>query len=135
MHSDQMEPCQFCGRLIDYGRICYQCAEVARTTEQPNLFETKEQAIARVESNANGEWLEAARTACLRVANAKPTFTSDDVWDVLEWQNATTHEPKAMGAVLAGLSKAGLIRKTGRYRPTRRAIAHGRDLAEWTINE
>lgn len=141
--------CHSCGRLIEADSLfCYRCGEIetallgsARFAEAdtaagfPARYETKEEALARVERNADAAWYEAAREACLSVAQMRPTFTSDDIWKTLEWRGVATHEPKAMGAVLNGLARAGLIRKTGRYVQTTRPQAHKRDIAEWTLAE
>ena len=94
----------------------------------------REDAIARADSNADGDWKEAAYRAVLSVAERLPTFTADDVWDVLERSSESTHEPSALGPIFLRAAKGGLIVKTGELRPTRDRRRH-RDLTVWRKRE
>lgn len=96
------------------------------------MNETKDQAIDRVERNANREWRALAQAAVGKLAVHRPEFTTDDVWDALEeWEAVETHEPRAMGAVMRTACRAGAIAKSGMVVPTRRKSAHGRDIPVW----
>ena len=95
----------------------------------------KQEALAQVESNANPEWVQAARAAVKRVAENKPYFTSDDVWIELE-QNSTitTHNPAAMGAVMKFVQSSKLGEATGKHKPSIRTKTHKRQLMIWKSN-
>ena len=111
------------------------------TTETLPLFDEgiaeqkKQEALDQVESNANPEWVQAARAAVKRVAENKPYFTSDDVWIELE-QNSTitTHNPAAMGAVMKFVQSSKLGEATGKHKPSIRTKTHKRQLMIWKSN-
>ena len=88
-------------------------------------------ALQQVEENANDEWLETAFAVVEFLAQTGRTFTSDDVWELMAHKDVTTHEPRAMGAVLRKAAKLKLIHPTGGYVKTRRAVAHSRAIAQW----
>ena len=61
----------------------------------PNL----EDALDRVERNANEEWKQAAREALDRVMVEMEEFTSEDVFAAIP-EEITTHELRAMGPIM-----------------------------------
>jgi hypothetical protein len=94
--------------------------------------EAKREAIERVERNASPDFLDFARTIALRIAAAQPNgFTTDAIWEVLDASGVKPPEPRALGAVMKRLADEGLIRKTGEYVDSTRAVCHGRLLAIW----
>jgi hypothetical protein len=101
---------------------------------QPDLFasvDARDEAIARVGANADQLWASRA-AAAVRNAARWGTFTTDDVWATLEREGVTTHEPRALGAVMKQLERDGTIRPTGQWVQTRRASAHARPIRVWT---
>lgn len=100
---------------------------------EPDLFSApaaeaaKEEAIDRVEEAAPDDWLDTAAEAIRARVDQGATFTTDDLWRELP----KPPEPRAMGAAIRAAVREGLIRKTGRYLPSERAICHGRPIPEW----
>lgn len=92
----------------------------------------REEAIDRVERNAEVSWKAEAMIALDHVSRMQLTFTSHDVWRRLDEMDVDKpHEESAMGAIFRRAARAGLIAKTGRYVPSQMAQCH-RDVAEWT---
>jgi hypothetical protein len=114
-----------------YGQGCVRLLREA-AMEQLDIYSLKEEAINRVESNADPGWMNAAAIAVKRVALKLDTFTTDDVWDELGYVSNTTHEPRAMGAVMRNAARAGIITATSGYRTSKRGECHGRPVRVWT---
>jgi hypothetical protein len=98
-----------------------ECAEAAR-----------DEAINRVEANADHVWLTGATEAVRMLARTRDEFTTDDVWNRLD--NAgyqPPHEPRAMGAVMRQAARDGLVVKTDRVRNSVRVECHARPVAVW----
>ena len=91
----------------------------------------KTTALQVVEENANHEWMTAAVAAVRKVALRQVTLTTDDVWDELKGNDLSTHEPRAMGAVMSKCARDGLITRTDRVIPTRRSSANCRPITIW----
>lgn len=91
-----------------------------------------QEAINRAGDHASTRWLMVAEDTVRRLA-AWPhrAFTSCDVWAVLDGQECTTHEPRALGAVFRKLKAEGIIRPTGRYTKSTRSVAHGAPTLIW----
>lgn len=99
----------------------------------------RDDALARVEANAEPEWAEVAFRAFEYLAGKRLLFRTDDVWDVIErhYPSLRPHEPRAMGAVVkravrekviafAGCTHCGTTRVTV---PGRRAHGNATDVA------
>jgi len=91
----------------------------------------RDEAMDRVNENADPEWKDLATTTVLRVAVAYAEFTTDDVWEVLG--DEKPHEPRALGPIMALLSRRNIIRKTGGMRESKRPEAHMNPKAVWTL--
>jgi hypothetical protein len=91
----------------------------------------RNEAMDRVDSNADPDWKDLAIRVTLRVALAYPEFTTDDVWEALGEERP--HEPRALGPIMALLSRSKVIRKTGMMRESKHAQAHMRPKAVWTL--
>ena len=108
---------------------------------QPSLFpdisqspqpDPKAEAIAQVRANASAEWCEAAMQAVRKCCERYGEFTTDEVcYEMILSHAPTTHERRAMGAVMTDAAKAGLCVKAGRYRNSERRECHSRPLAVW----
>lgn len=94
---------------------------------QPNLFDAmreRDEALAQVEANADERWKQVCADVVLLLARTRLTFTADDVWFYLQkHHDVSTHEPRALGAVMTQLHKAGRIAPTGAYEPSVRRRA------------
>lgn len=91
-----------------------------------------DEAIARVEAHADRTWMDAAFGAVGALALICATFTTDDVWAVLDKREVTpTHEPRAMGAVMRRAKRAGVCAASDSYIPSTRPESHGRPIRVW----
>jgi hypothetical protein len=95
---------------------------------------TLDQWLLQVDSNADSDWKAAADKAVRHCAVTMSSFTTDDVWTVLESQGVSTHENRAMGAVMKRLSNAGVIHNTGTTRLSSRSTQHYRPLTVWSAS-
>ena len=73
-------------------------------------------------------WQAEAAIVIRKVARAQDTFTSDDLWAT---GLSRPHEPRALGAAMAAVRRAGWIEPTGEWRVSVRAICHRRRLWVW----
>jgi hypothetical protein len=94
-----------------------------------SLFDVTQDAVDRCGDNADQVWLDAAEAAVLHVARMRPTWTTDDVWPLLDG----CREPRALGAVLRRLSKQGVIVKTGEWRESVRESRHNAPVTVWRL--
>ena len=96
-------------------------------------FAARDEAIERVDQNANTEWKKTAEAAVIHIARMRPTFTADDVWDHLrKHTSCETHEPSALGAIFNKLRREGRIRHTGEFIISRRQTRHAAPIRVWT---
>lgn len=109
------------------------------TDNTPSLFDQaaqgaaegrtqRDMAVTRGFRNANSEWRIHARLTILRVAATQTEFTSDDIWGELVKAGYETHDRRALGGILLGLTKQGMVHKTGQYVQTSRPEAHARPI-------
>lgn len=98
--------------------------------QQMTLWVTND-AIQRVGEHAHPEWLAEARDAVYVVALRLPQFTTDDVWDAMQDVEVTTHEPRALGAVMRAAAKEGICAPSLGYVNSRRRACHLRPLRVW----
>lgn len=89
----------------------------------------RDEGMATVALNAGSEWARRAMIIVLAVARATPDgFTTDDVWRAgLE----KPHNGKALGPVMAGLARQGLIVATNQIRNSYRREAHAGPKRVW----
>jgi hypothetical protein len=86
------------------------------------------EAIARVEANAELKFLTAALDAVRRCADELNCFTTDDVWDRLDVE---AHEPRALGAVMRTAQRERIATPTDGYEKSRRSECHARPIRVW----
>lgn len=89
----------------------------------------REEAIRRVESNADEKWKADAFQAVASIAREQSFLTTDDVWGKVSGDG--THEPRAMGAIMRQAASAELIEATERYEQSGRVACHRRPLRVW----
>lgn len=129
-----------------FGRLCSKCCVLAAKhhdkTEWPPVpwdevevvldgdaaQAAKQEGMDRVERNADPDWKRRAYEIVLKVAEQKPEFTPDDIWEAGLEKPA---EARALGPVMATAARRRLIKKTDRVAPTRQEKSHGTDVAVW----
>lgn len=89
----------------------------------------REEAIERVRRAAHAHWLTTAHGIIERIEPGP--FTTDRVWHFLDRSGATTHERRAMGAVMRQAELEGLIRPTSEHRLSTRPECHRRPIRVW----
>lgn len=92
-------------------------------------LEARDEALGRVEANADERWKAEALAAVRHLARMLPEFTTDDVWARLG--DSYPHEPRALGAVMKTAAAAGLIEPTDRIRTSHRPECHARPVRVW----
>lgn len=90
----------------------------------------RDEAVQRVGANADPEWYDHALHAIWCLAISRQEITTDDVWDEIG-HALTTHEPRALGAVMQKAARLGYVEATDRYRPSARAACHARPVRIW----
>lgn len=96
---------------------------------QLSIYDLTQEAIDRVEMNANEEWKATALAIVRNLARRVPQFTSDSVWHELDKSDIKTHENRALGAVIIKAIKLGYIEPTGAYQKSTRPECHRRPIA------
>jgi hypothetical protein len=92
----------------------------------------RDEAIERVDENADPDWKEAAKLIVCDLARNKVRFTTDDVWRQLLNQGVMfPHEPRAMGGIMMGLARAGVIRRLDSQRKSEMVGCHCRPKQLW----
>lgn len=94
------------------------------------IAESREDAIQRVEQHADPDWKTIAYETGLRLAESRATFTSEDIFDAMP-NTVSTHEPRAMGAVLRALKRDGIVEATDRFVTSTSLVGHGRPSRVW----
>ena len=106
--------------------------DVLAELERADAEAARDEAVDRVERNADGDWMAAAQDAIGALVSARQEFTTDDVWAVLSgWGVPEPREGRAMGAVMRRAARSGLVVKTDRVRNSVRAECHARPVAVW----
>lgn len=106
------------------------CPACSRRDAQAGT-ELKREALVRVDDHASDEWKEAACAAVRALAAAFPTITTDDVWRTVERDGVTTHEPRAMGAVMTRMARERVIVSTDSTIESIRPENHRRPVRVW----
>lgn len=88
----------------------------------------RDEALARVEENADARWLEAARRAVERICRERATWIVDDVWAT---GLARPREARALGAVVRQAARDGLCEPTDEYRPSAAPRSHCNPRVVW----
>lgn len=96
---------------------------------------TKEQGITRALRSAHtAAWRARFRHAVRIVSNDMNEFTSEDVLRLTGLPTGEAHMNRnnAVGAMMTGLARQGLIQKTGKRCLSTRPSSHGAELTVWT---
>ena len=73
--------------------------------------------------------------ATIRLVLLAEAFTTDDVWDQLDSQGVTTHDTRALEAVMKAMQKCGLIEATTTFLPSSHTINHHRTVRVWRATQ
>lgn len=87
-------------------------------------------AINRAASHANNAWVNEAIATVTILVRLGADFSTDDVWRILDEKGVTTHERRALGAIIRDFDKSGKIRSISSKRSTRKEC-HGRYVTVW----
>lgn len=104
---------------------------------QPSIFDPddgarrRDDGIQRADDHAVPDWKDEAYLAVIRVAARLGEFTSDDVWAELAASEVSTHEHRAMGAVIRRAARAGWCAPTSEFSLSRRPQRHRAPLRVW----
>ena len=93
-------------------------------------MESRDDALRQVTDHADPEWFYHALHVIWCLAIARDDFTTDDVWAEIGHAHST-HEPRALGAVMKRAASLGYVEATDRYRPSARAACHARPVRVW----
>lgn len=89
----------------------------------------KELGMARAESGADQDWLDAANSCIVTMAQTRESFSGWEVTQFLRDLKITTPNERALGPLLIKASKAGLIEKTERH--AKNPLAHNCPSPVW----
>ena len=95
------------------------------------LDQQTQRAIDAAEAAADLDWKDAAYGVLRSLAFQRSEFSTDDIWFRLHELGVSTHEPRAMGAVVRKAAAEGLIEWSGLYRKSFRRACHRRPVAVW----
>jgi hypothetical protein len=90
----------------------------------------RDRALRRVERAADPDWTRHVERVVARIAQRLPTFSTDEVWAALD-ESYSTHEPRALGAIMVDMARRGIIAPTDRTVKSRRPECHRRDVRVW----
>lgn len=103
--------------------------------DQPSLLDqivaARDEAVDRVDRNANIEWKIKAYEVGKRIARDNRILISEEIWDALAVEGVTTHEPRAMGPVMKRLQADKIIEPTGDFMISPSPLGHGRPSRVW----
>lgn len=89
----------------------------------------RDEAMERVEAHAHELWKEKAQDCLDWLIRERERWTSDDFWEAMaeHYPTVTTHEPRALGPLLARLTRDGRIEQVG-TQASRRVVHHAHPL-------
>ena len=92
-------------------------------TTEPTLFDAlqaADEAIARVDRNANPDWKEEAARAIWKRSKSGETFTTDEIMEDLAAVGVETHDARALGPVMRRAIRKKIVTEVGMTRSRRR---------------
>lgn len=100
---------------------------------QPSIFDQAQrqaqEGINISYANAPSEWKKICRETLVELCTSKSEFTTDELWERLADKGIHTGEPRALGAIIQGAHRSGMIKKTGHYLPSHRR--HNAPIPIW----
>lgn len=105
----------------------------AKVNNSASLFDQAEQkkqeGINLSYSHTDSYWKNAVREVLRTICLNSPEFCTDEVWDKLGELGIHTGEPRALGAIIQGAHRSGMIKPTGQYVPSYRR--HNSPIILW----
>lgn len=80
---------------------------------------------------ADLDWKQIASKALRQCAETKAEFTTDDMWEIINNTGVVTSENRAMGSIMQSASRAGMIKATGYFLPSKRVSKHKSPTRVW----
>lgn len=90
----------------------------------------RDEAIKRVTAHAAVGFIAAARVALEKCCFTMETFTTDEIWALIP-EGITTHEPRAMAAIMRFAERNNWASPLDQYRPSVRPEAHAGPKRVW----
>ena len=87
--------------------------------------------MERAADHASTTWLSAAKQVVWDLIREGEPFTTDAVWERLTQRQVSTHEPRALGAVMRAAVSGGYLQASGNYFKSQRPEAHSRPVPLW----
>ena len=103
---------------------------------QSTIFEAERRATEGMEAsykNSDSQWREAVEDQLREVLATKETFTSEDIIGPVEERGVFTKTNSALGAIIRGAQRAGVIEPTGQYTMSVRPSRHRAPLRVWRV--
>lgn len=93
----------------------------------------KHDGMDRAERHADPHWWRCMLEAGKAVAERKPVFNCDDLLAYMRVHhpNASTHELRATGPLMAALWRNGICTPTDDFVPSRQPLCHGTPRRSW----
>lgn len=128
-----MQPCLFCGGDVDAPTHREQHERAEKRFDRESARSARDHAIARVERHADDGFNDAALGAIVRVAQRDERFIVDAVWQELARTDAqlSTHERRAMGAVMLRAARENVIAPTEDFRASAQRHCHANPRRVW----
>lgn len=107
--------------------------EEARHRDIVESLRLKGEALMKADENARAEYKAKFYSALIELAVSGEPFTSEDIIEMigLPRTQIQANRNNAVGALMNGAARRGLIRKTGMRVLSTRPRSHGAELAEW----
>lgn len=102
-----------------------------QTTVFDQAERLKQQGMEAAYQYADLDWKKIASDALRKCAETKPEFTTDDMWEIINQTGVVTSENRAMGAIMQSASRAGIIKSTGYFLPSKRVSKHKSPTRVW----
>jgi hypothetical protein len=105
-------PCAACGRIEGHAAGCP--FESQRPEQAPHEFAETKEAIQKAKDHANALWMDTAYSVGVMHARRFPKFSSADIDIAMQhdFPGVSTHEKRAMGAVIRRLMRERVVEKT-----------------------
>jgi hypothetical protein len=102
-----------------------------RKYDREQSDEARDASMEQVDEHADERWKDAAYETVIEVAQAKATFTADDVQMNLDKKPVHTHELRALGPIMLKAVRAGYIVQDGTFTRSVQVQCHSMPRRVW----
>jgi hypothetical protein len=97
------------------------------------MTDGKRDGMDRAERHADPHWWQCMLECGKIVAERKPYFNTDDIVQLRQrlHPNATTHEHRAIGPLMAALARLGYCERTDDWVESQQSSCHSRPMRVW----